>query len=327
MQRKIKIGKWVLCLALFFSLVSFSGFECLQAQDFPSKPINIVLPFGSGGLGDLILRMISPLAPKYFGQPFVLHVRPGGGGAIGSNEVAQAAPDGYTLLSGGANAQSILVAVTGRSKGPDDLTAVCRFSQVSSAYWVRADAPWKTFQEMIAWAKGNPGKLIYGNTGTWSATDFAWRLLEKKARFTSQNVPFTTGAEPLVALLGNHIHVTRLGTPQTLPHYRAGKLRALAVWGSSRSKVLPGVPSLTEAGYDLGGVGGNWLGFFVPKETPKPIIARLAEGFKKITEDKQAIAGIEKLGGEYIYMGPDEFSKAWREEYLSYKELAKIFKK
>jgi len=180
---------------------------------------------------------------------------------------------------------------------------------------------------MIAWAKANPGKLVYGNTGTWSATDFAWRLLEMKAGFTSQNVPFTTGAEPLVAVLGGHIHVTRLGTPQSLPHYRAGKVRALVVWGSNRSKVLPDVPSLVEAGYDLGGVGSNWLGFFAPKETPRPIIDRLAEGFKKMTQDERVIAGMEKLGGEFIYLGPGEFAKVWREEYLSYKELAKMFKK
>jgi tripartite-type tricarboxylate transporter receptor subunit TctC len=104
-------------------------------------------------------------------------------------------------------------------------------------------------------------------------------------------------------------------------------VRALAIWGSSRSKVLPDVPTLVEAGYDLGGVGDNWLGFFVPKQTPRPIINKLAEGFKKMTQDERVITGMEKLGGEFIYLGPDEFAKVWREEYLSYKELAKKFGK
>jgi tripartite-type tricarboxylate transporter receptor subunit TctC len=326
MQRKFRTAKLVLGLLLIFSVLPFMGFECLHAQNFPTKPINIIIPYGPGGILDRLRNAISPLAPEYFGQPFVAHYREGGGGAIGSSVVSQARPDGYTVLMSNSNALSVLVAVTGRGKGPDDLTPICRLTLAYSAYWVQTEAPWKTFQEMIAWAKENPGKLSYGNTGTWSNTDFAWRLLEMKAGFTSRNVPFS-GSEAMTALLGGHVQVSRIGSLVSFPHYRAGKIRPLAVAGSERLPELPGVPSLVEIGYDMGEVGVSWNGCFVPNGTSRPIMNKLAEGFKKMTQNKQAINIIKPQGIEFSYLGPDEFAKAWREEYLGYKELAKIFKK
>jgi tripartite-type tricarboxylate transporter receptor subunit TctC len=328
MQKKIKFGKLVLCWSVIFLVIPLLGFECLYAQGFPAKPLTVIVPFGPGGQSDLMNRAIMPYIPEYFGgQPFVLHFRTGGGGAIGSNEAAQAKPDGYTMLSGHANSQSVLVAVEGRGKGPDDLAAVARVTRTFSAYWVRSDAPWKTLPEMISWAKANPDKLTNGNTGTWSSTDFGWRWLEMKAGFTSRNVPFEGGAEGLVALLGGHVHIGRFNYASTLAHHRAGKIRPLAVAGSVRHKELPEVPCLVELGYDMGEVGGSWMGYFVPKGTPRPIIDRLASGFEKITKDKRAEAAMNALRLDFAYLGPDEFLKVWREEYLSYKELAKIFKK
>ena len=113
MQEKFGMIKSICCLLLSFLALSFAGLESLQAQNYPVKPINIVIPLGAGGQNDLLIRMLSPLAPEYMGQPWVVRIRTGGGGAIGSNEVAQADPDGYTLLSGHANCNSVLPAVDG----------------------------------------------------------------------------------------------------------------------------------------------------------------------------------------------------------------------
>jgi tripartite-type tricarboxylate transporter receptor subunit TctC len=326
MQIEFRTGKFVFGLLLIFLVLPFVGFESLHAQNFPTKPINIIIPYGPGGILDRLKQAISPLAQEYFGQPFVGYYKEGGGGAIGSNEVFQARPDGYTVLMSNSNALSVLVAVTGRGKGPDDLAPICRLTATFSAYWVQTEAPWKTFQEMIAWAKDNPGKLIHGNTGTWSNTDFGWRWLELKAGFTSRNVPFN-GSEAMTALLGGHVHVSRIGSLVSFPHYRAGKIRPLAVAGSERLPDLPNVPNLVELGYDMGELGTSWNGCFVPKGTPRPIIDKLAEGFKKMTQNKRAITIIKQQGMEFSYLGPDEFAKVWREEYLGYKELAKIFMK
>lgn len=327
MRKKFGIGKLTLCLLLSVSVFSFAGIGALQAQDYPTKPINIVIPLGVGGQNDLLIRMLSPLATEYFGQPWVVRIRTGGGGAIGSNEVAQSPADGYTLLSGHANCNSVLPAVEGRGKGPGDLDTVARISSQYSAYWVQTNAPWKNFKEVIAWAKANPGKLTYGNAGTWSSNDFSWRWLERNAGFTSRNVPYDGGAQCTIALLGGHIQMSRLSSGHAYPQWKAGKIRPIVIAGSKRLADMPEIPSLLEEGYDMKGLGGVWIGIFAPKGTPRPVINKLSEGFKKMIQDKKAIAGIKAMGAEFDYAGPEEFEKEWQEEYNSYKELAKIFKK
>lgn len=327
MERKSRIGMLFFCSLLIFVVFPFPGSGCLHAQNFPSKPINIVIPLGAGGQNDLLMRVLAPMAPEYLGQPIVLRIVTGGAGAIGSNEVAQSKPDGYTLLAGHANCNAVLPAVENRGKGPGDLEAIALISSQYSAFWVQADAPWKTFKELIAWAKANPGKLVFGNNGTWSSSDFSWRWLEMKAGFTSRNVPYDGGAEATVALLGGHIQLGRLSSGHSYPQWRAGKIRPLAVAGSQRRPDMPNVPCLVEEGYDMKGLGGVWIGMFAPKGTPRPIIDKLAAGFKRMTENKKAIAAVQAMGAEFDYLGPDEFAKSWKEEYNAYKELAKIFKK
>lgn len=327
MQRTFRIAVSAFCLLWSFSALSSPGLEALHAQSYPTKPINIVIPLGAGGQNDLLIRMLSPLAQEYLGQPWVVRIRTGGGGAIGSNEVAQADPDGYTLLSGHANCNTVLPAVDGKSKGPGELEAVARLSSQYSAYWVQNDAPWKTFKELLAWAKANPGKLTYGNAGTWSSNDFSWRWLERNAGFTSRNVPYDGGAQCTVALLGGHIQMSRLSSGHAYPQWRAGKIRPLVVAGSKRLADMPDIPSLLEEGFDMKGLGGVWIGMFAPNGTPRPIINKLADGLKKMTQDKRAIAGIKAMGADFDFDGPESFGKEWREEYLGYKELAKLFKK
>jgi len=327
MRTKQRIGKLVLGLLLSVLVCSFAAIETLQAQDYPTKPINIVIPLGAGGQNDLLVRMLSPLATEYFGQPWVVRIRTGGGGAVGSNEVAQAPPDGYTLLSGHANCNSVLPAVEGRSKGPGELDAVARLSSQYSAYWVQTDAPWKNLKEVIAWAKANPGKLTYGNAGTWSSNDFSWRWLELNAGFTSRNVPYDGGAQCTIALLGGHIQMSRLSSGHAYPQWKAGKIRPIVIAGAKRLPEMPDIPSMLEEGFDMKGLGGVWIGMFAPKGTPRPIINKLADNFKRMLQDKRAIAGIKAMGADFDYAGPEEFEKEWREEFNGYKELAKIFKK
>jgi len=278
-------------------------------------------------MSDNQYRAIAPCIPDYLnGQTFVASYRPGGGGAIGSNEVAQARPDGYTILKGMYSSQCVLPATQGRSKGPDDLEAICRMSETISVYWVKSDAPWKTFTEMIAWAKANSDQLVSGFVGAWSGGEFAWRWLEMKAGFTARKVAMG-GTEIVAALLGGHIQVARIGTAQSLPHYRAGKLRPMVVSGDVRRKDMPDVPTLIELGYDMKGLASGWYGYFAPKKTPRPIIDKMAEAFKKITQDERAIKGMVPLGIDFYYLGPDEFTKKWREQYLLYKDLYKKLKK
>jgi tripartite-type tricarboxylate transporter receptor subunit TctC len=323
--RKFRIGKWTFCVLLITSVFLFFDFSSLKAQDFPTKPINLVNQYPPGGSSELLAHTFLHLSTEIFGQPMVLQTKPGGGGAIGTEFVYQAKPDGYTLLIGHVNCNSVLVAAEGRSRGPGELEAVCRLNLENNLYCVKADSPFKTIKDMVDWAKANPGKLTFGNFGTWSLSDFEWRWLEHKAGIKTRNVPYTGGGPVTTALLGGHIQVGMLSSSSAYPQMRAGKLRALAISGSLRKADMPNIPTLKEEGYDTG-LDGVWKGILAPKGTPRPIIEKLATGFKKMTENKQAIDNFAKLGNEFNYLGPDEFAKYWSDNYKIYVEMVKMFK-
>ena len=308
-------------------MLSFAGLESLSAQDYPTKPINIIVPFGAGGQSDLLMRLRAAHAEQYFGQPFVVKIMPGGGAERSDRTRLPnqnrmdipCLPDTRTVIPSFRRYK--------RGKGPGELLPVALISEAFSAFYVQNDAPWKNFKEMIAWAKANPGQLVFGNTGAWSSSDFAWRWLEMNAGFTSRNVPHDGGQQATVALLGGHIQVGRLSSGHAFPHWRAGKIRPIVVAGSKRLPEMPDVPCMLEEGYDMKGLGSVWTGIFAPNGTPRPIIDKLAMNFKKITENKQAEEAIKKLGVDFTYLGPEEFDKKWREEYNAYRELANKFKK
>lgn len=294
-------------------------------QEFPTKPITLIIPFGPGGASDLTARTFVGAAHEALGQPMIIQLKPGGGGAIASDYVAKAPPDGYTLLMGGPGPNTTLPAVEGRSRGPDDLAAVCRINYNAMLTLVPADAPYKTFQDLIQYAKANPNKLRFGHAGIWGGPDLLWKQIMLKAGISTKVVPYDGGAEALVALLGGHIDVACLFPTQSTPHIKARKIRALAVSDSKRDPEFPDVPTIQECGVDV--VNIVWKGILAPKATPRPVIDKLALGFKKMLEDKSSIAMIRKLGDNYHYLGPDELAKFWREEFEAHKELGKVFKK
>ena len=323
--RNFRIGKLTLGALLITSGFLFFEFSSLQAQDFPTKPINLVNQYPPGGSSELLAHTFIHLSTEIFGQPMILQTKPGGGGAIGTEFVYQAKPDGYTLLIGHMNCNTILPVAEGRSRGLGELDPVCRLSLGNNLFCVKADSPFKTIKDMIDWAKANPGQLTFGNFGTWSSSDFEWRWLEHKAGIKTRNVPYTGGGPVTIAILGGHIQVGLIGPGSALPHMRAGKLRALAIAGSLRLADLPNIPTMKEEGYDTG-LDGVWKGILAPKGTPRPIIEKLAAGFKKMTENKEAIDNFKKLMEEFYYLGPDEFAKYWSENFKIYQDMVKMFK-
>ena len=319
---KVTHGKIV---ALFLVTLSLTGYPAVQAQDYPTKPVTLVNPMGAGGSHDLTMRAVVSVAPDYLGQPVIVQIKSGGGGAIGSELASKAQPDGYTLLAGGPGWNTTLPAVEGRSKGPDDLAAVCRINYSPTIITARPDAPFKTFKEMIGWAKANPGQLIYGHTGPWGAADMPWKQIMKMTGITSKVVPHDGGGPALIAILGGHIDVTGGFAAQSLPQVKAGKLRMLAVLDYKRDADFPDVPTAREEGVDV--VYLMWRGILAPKGTPRPVIDKLAGAFKKMTDDKTVVNMLKSFGDSPNYLGPDEFGKLWREEYEMHKELARIYKK
>ena len=310
---------WVLVTALMM------GPQGIQAQEFPTKPVSLVIPFGPGGASDLTARAFIGAAHESFGQPVIIQLKPGGGGAIASDIVAKASPDGYTLLMGGPGPNTTLPAIEGRSRGPDDLAAVCRINYNAMLTLVPANAPYKTMQEFVQYAKANPGKLKFGHTGIWGGPDLLWKQIQIKTGISAKIIPYDGGAEALIGLLGGHIDVACLFPTQSTPHIRGGKIRALAVSDSKRDPDFPDVPTLQEAGVDV--VSVVWKGVLAPKATPRPVITKLALGFKKMMEDPSSMAIIKKLGDNFHYLGPDDLTKFWQEELEVHRELGKAFKK
>jgi tripartite-type tricarboxylate transporter receptor subunit TctC len=313
-------------LFLFALAAFFFGWSlAVHAQEFPTKPISLIIPFGPGGTSDLTARAFVGAAPEYLGQPIIIQLKPGGGGAIASDIVAKAAPDGYTLLMGGPGPNTTLPAIEGRSKGPDDLAAVCRVNYLAMLTLVQANTPYKTFKELIQYAKAHPGQLKFGHAGIWGGPDLLWKQIQLKTGITTKMIPYDGGAEALVGLLGGHIDLSCLAPTQSTPHIKAGKLRALSISDAKRDPDLPDVPTLREEGVDI--VNLLWKGIMAPKATPRPVIDKLASAFKKMFEDQSSKAIIKKLGDDFHYLDPDELTKFWREEYEAHKELGKVFKK
>jgi tripartite-type tricarboxylate transporter receptor subunit TctC len=321
-SRKILTG------ILLLGLLILSA-RAVHAEEYPAKPVTLIIPFGPGGGHDLLFRALTSVSSDYLGQPVIIKLMPGGGGAIGADIAVKAPPDGYTLFAGGNTPSTALPAIEGRSKGPDHWEAVCRINYNPTIIVARPDAPYKTFKQMIDWAKANPGKLTAGTPGPWSPPDVVWKHLMKETGITMKIVPFDGGGPLIMALLGGHIDVGSALPVIYAPYKNSAKINPLLLLEEKRYPDLPSVPTSTELGVD-GGInilGRSWRGVMAPKGTPRPIVDKLAAGFKKMTEDKSVISMIQKYGDEIHFLGPEEFSKSWRAEFEIYRELGKAFKK
>ena len=282
------------------------------AQEFPTKAIELVLPFGPGGSHDLTARAVASVAHQYLGQPLLVVLKPGGGGAVGSQQVIRAKPDGYTLLFGGTGPNTVFALVQKAPIGPDQFTPVARINHSPTIFAVRADAPWKNLRELIEYAKRNPGKLNFANTGPWGAADLPMRLIARTAGIDYNNIPHDGGGPALLAVLGGHADATFGFSAQLLPQIGAGKMRALAVSDSKRIPDLPNVPTIREEGLDV--TFTMWRSVLAPKGTPQAIVDKLEGAFRRMTEDRSFQALIKQLGDEIHFQGGKEFEATWRQE-------------
>lgn len=316
-----RIGWFCICLFLLFALDA----PIAPAQEYPSKAVTLIVPFGPGGESDLIGRAISSVALEYLGQPLLIQLKPGGLGIIGTELVAKAPPDGYTLLSAGDGWNTSLPAIENRSKGPDDMEAVCRLTYNASVMCTHPNSPFKTFKEMMAWIKANPGKGLAGLGGPYSPGQMIWVKLMKKTGISIRMVSFDGAGQSLLALLGGNTDVGAATPQMMLPHIRSKKLIPLVYFDKERSRDFPEVPTLMEEGLDMTVM--QWRGITAPKGTPRAIINKLGVAFKKSTEDPSLKTLMEKTGLSLNYLGPDDFAKFWRADYESCKELKSLFKK
>lgn len=309
----MRFTKQTICLisTVFFL---FGILSIASAEDFPSRPIKVIVGFSPGGTTDLIARAVAGVAPEFLGQALVVINKPGASGTIAAKEVANAKPDGYTLMIAGG---SETVSVGHFKKLPyhpiDSFSPIIRFVRARMLLNVNANAPWKTFQEFVADAKKNPGKYKYASSGHGGIYHAALMAMCDRAGIKMKHVPYKGGAPGLAALMGGHVDMAVASDAEAWPLVEGGKIRTLALTSNDRSPIMKDVPTLKELGYDV--FLENQKGFVAPANTPKERIQFLHEAFKKVYEHKAFVQLCGRLKLELGYLGPDEFRKSLQDMY------------
>lgn len=308
-------------LALMISVSSFAF-----AQDWPgAKPIRIVVPFPPGGGVDFVSRTVAQRLGEVLKTNVIVDNRSGASGAIGADAVAKSAPDGYTILI--ASPAEVLVGPISGQKMPyspeRDLAPVSLIGETPLAIAAHPSQPAKTLLEFIALARSAPGKYSYGTSGEGSTQHYAGASLASIANIDIQHVPYR-GASPAVAdLLGGQVPIGIVGMPPIVPHAKSGKLRILAVTSANRSAVMPEVPAVTELPGFTGYRFTNWMGMYVPANTPQQLIIKLATEVGKIVREPAVKERLLSQGVEAVGNTPAEFAAFLGAERLNYSKIAK----
>lgn len=282
-----------------FLLVSLA----LHAQGFPERPVRIIVPFTPGGSSDIVARIMADGAAEALGQPVIVENLAGASGNIGTARAAKAAPDGYTLTQctiGTCSINGILNSNIGFDV-QKDFAPVFLTGGVMNVFTVNNDFPARTIQDMVAYAKANPGKLTYGSSGVGASNHLTPEWLAFLTGIKMVHVPYKGSGPAIIDVIGGQIMMFNDNEPSILPQIKAGRVRALAVTGTRRSTSLPDVPTMEEAGFK-GFVVEPWFGFMVPKDTPKAVIDKLNAAFNAALQNPRIRkrledAGVRPVGG------------------------------
>jgi tripartite-type tricarboxylate transporter receptor subunit TctC len=276
-----------------------------SAQNFPSKPVTLIVPWPAGGSTDLVMRALANATQKHLGQSIVIENRPGAGGALAPIQMAtSAAADGYTIAQIPITVFRYPFLQKTTFDPATDLTYIIGVTGYTFGVVVKSDAPWKTFPEFLADAKANPGKINYGTPGAGTSLHIAMEQIAKIQDVKWTHVPFKGGAEVINALLGGHINADADSTSWA-QQVNAGQFRLLVTWGAQRTKNWPNVPTLREVGIDL--VANSPFGLAGPKSMDPRIVAALHDAFKKGMEEPSYIAEMNKFDQEPFYLNSADY--------------------
>jgi putative tricarboxylic transport membrane protein len=292
----------------------------LFAQDFPTKPVNLIVTFAPGGTLDVSTRILATKAEKFLGQPVIVSNVGGGGGSVALAQVATKKPDGYTITSCTSTGLIRIPQLRDVPYGPDDFIPVMHFASVQSGVVVKSDSPFKTFKDLIEFARKNPGKVTYATSGAGSPMHIAMEFVAMKEGIKWTHVPQTGGAPGLTAVLGGHVTAMSDST-EWLPHVKEGSLRLLVTHGEKRMKIFPDVPTLRDLGYDF--INETVFMIAAPKGTPAPVIKKLDESFRQAMDDPQFIETISAIAFEVSYRNSADTKKYLDDAYIRFGEMIK----
>jgi tripartite-type tricarboxylate transporter receptor subunit TctC len=283
------------------------------AQNFPTRPVTLIVPWPAGGSTDVGLRALASATEKHLGQPIVIENRSGASGTLAPGQMAATAkPDGYTITQIPITVFRFPFMVKTTFDPAVDFTYIIGVSGYTFGVVVRDDAPWKTFQEFLADAKANPGKITMASAGVGSAGHLVGELFKMMAGVDFVHVPYRGAGPALADLLGGQVLISFAGIAGSIEHVRSGKLRALAVTTAARSPALPDVPTVSE--FVPGFEAGDWLGLGAPKNTPPAIVDRLNNEIAAALADPKITARFADLGGTPLALTPAEFGTLLADE-------------
>ena len=306
-RRRINAG-----FGLTLLLAAASG--ATQAQSvYPDRPITMIVPFPPGGVADTVARPVAEALSRELKQTVVVENKVGAGGAVGIGQAARAAADGYTLLLSLSSISILPAADKLLDRRPayqlNQFKPIARFTADPTVLVVRADAPWRTLTDFIADARRKPGSFNYGSSGNYGTMHVPMEMLKAAAGFRMTHIPYPGAGPAIVALLGGQVDAIASGPSTVVQQIQAGKLRALAHWGGGPLAALPGVPSLTEAGYPV--KFAQWSALFVPSRTPDDVVLRLRAAAAVVAADPAVRQVIQKAGSPLEYLDAPEFQSYW----------------
>ena len=307
MKRSMKRGILLLVAAIILGVFAVS----VTAADFPSKPVTLIVPWAPGGSSDVVLRVLAETTSKYLGQPVVAENKPGGGGTVGpATMVAAAKPDGYTVSQIPITVFRYPYMMKVTWDALKDFTYIIHLTGYTFGVVVKKDAPWKTWNEFIAYAKANPGKVTYATPGAGTSLHITMEMLAIRQGIKWIQVPMKGGAETTPAVLGGHVMATADSTGWA-PQVDSGDLRLLVTWGNQRTKRWPNVPTLKELGYGI--VSNSPFGIAGPKGMDPKVVKILHDVFKKGMEDPAFQKILEKFDMEPFYTNTEDYVKYVKE--------------
>jgi tripartite-type tricarboxylate transporter receptor subunit TctC len=293
---------------------ALAGGPGFAQEAFPSHAITIINAFPPGGLNDIVTRPLATAMEPILKQPVVVEAKAGAAGQVGAQVVASAKPDGYTLLSHntGISGYAEVDKLFGRpvKVSRADFIPLARVIADPVLLLVNEQQPYKTLKEFVDGAKAHPDTLVFSSGGLYGASHLPLAYLEKATGpLRLRHLPTNGGGPAIIAILGNNAQVTTQSVSATLAHIRAGKLRPLASFGATRSKVLPDVPTFKELGLDVEYY--LWVGIFAPKGTPQPIVTTLRAAIGQAVQSDQFMAALANAGQELAYLDGPDFQKFW----------------
>jgi tripartite-type tricarboxylate transporter receptor subunit TctC len=307
----------------WFVLAGFAACAPLAgAQDYPRKTVRVIAPFSPGGATDLLARLVSQKLAERWGHPVVVDNRTGAGGHIGAEVAARSAPDGYTLLVAGAP-HAIGVSLY-RKLGYDlakGLAPISNLATYPSAIVVHPSLPVKSVKDLLALARLRPGQLNFGSAGSGSPNHLAIELLKTMAKVSMVHVPYKGGSGQMVGdLLAGQVQLASIGLPPAMPHIRTGRLRVIAVTGTTRSPLLPEAPTVAEAGlpgFDV----TSWYGLFAPAAVPRDIVNKLNADIGAILASADMKERLATSGADPAPTTPEDFGRLVRAEIAKWSKV------